>query len=198
MGEVIVVRNLTPKEQQRQYAKNARKAIDSALVLEKTGSVIERIKAHRAYQNAKVLFVYSAFGSELNLASLIEDAKAQGKTLAYPVCDGRGNMIAAVPDDDGHWQIDQYGIKEPILAHSTIVPPSCIDLVLSPGVAFDKSGKRIGYGAGYYDRFLPLCSKAVILGIAFEEQMFETVDVDPHDQPMHAVITDSAIYTCAQ
>lgn len=188
---------LSLKEQQRKTAMEARAAIDGALALEKTAKVIERIKAHRAYQNAKVVFVYSAFGPELSLAELILDAQAQGKMVAYPVCDGRGGMCAAAPVDDRYFQVAFYGIKEPILAHSLIIPPSQFDLVLAPGVAFDRAGKRIGYGAGYYDRFLPLCTKAFVLGVAFEEQMFDFISADPHDRPMHAVVTDLSVYNCA-
>ncbi len=76
-----------------------------------------------------------------------------------------------------------------------IVDPQNIELVLVPGLAFDASGNRLGRGAGYYDRFLArLRPSTVLIGLAFECQVFESVPVEPHDRPVDFVVTERTIH----
>ena len=91
-----------------------------------------------------------------------------------------------------------YGILEPPrkaqLLESNIISPEEIDLLFVPGIAFDLSGRRLGRGAGFYDRYLPqLRRDAFIVGIAYEEQLVDEAPVDAYDHPVHALVTPQRV-----
>ena len=88
----------------------------------------------------------------------------RAKTLAYPVCGEGFSLTAAVPRPDG-WEVGLYGIRTPILSRSEVLRPDQLDLVLVPCTAFDTACRRVGMGKGYYDRYLPRCTRAVKLGV---------------------------------
>ena len=102
-------------------------------------------------------------------------------------------LYAAVPGPDG-WEVGQYGIRTPILSRSEILLPEALDLVLVPCTAFDADCFRVGMGKGYYDRFLPRCTHAGKIGIAFEAQRVARAAVDGHDQRLDAYVTERGIY----
>ena len=87
-----------------------------------------------------------------------------------------------------------YGIRTPILSRAEILPPEALDLILVPCTAFDAACGRVGMGKGYYDRYLPRCTRAVKLGIAFEAQRVPHAALDEHDQRLDAFITEGGIY----
>ena len=120
-------------------------------------------------------------------------ARGLGKTLAYPVCGENFSLTAAVPGEDG-WEAGAYGIRAPILSRAEILPPEALDLILVPCTAFDAACGRVGMGKGYYDRYLPRCTRAVKLGIAFEAQRVPHAALDEHDQRLDAFITEGGIY----
>lgn len=183
------------KEIQRMYGRGARRALGKGLAAKKSASVASRMLAHPMYQRAKNILAYYAYANELCVEPICETAILQGKNVFYPVTDGYGGMVAAREIyGDGHEEKDRYGIIEPSLPYSKICVPERLDLILVPGVAFDVQGHRLGWGGGYYDRFLPLCKKAIFVGIAFEEQMLEEVPIDPWDMLMDIVVTDQRIY----
>lgn len=181
------------KNTQRAYGRSARRSIGRGLAAKKSCAAVSRVLAHPAYQKAKVVLAYFASAWELDVSIFVETAQAQGKTVLYPVFDGRGGMLAVLPDE-GSLETDRYGVYEPQLAHSRVFAPEEIDFVLVPGITFDRWGYRIGWGGGYYDRFMSLCRNAFKMAIAFEEQMLEQVSNDPWDMRMDAVATDCMIY----
>jgi len=88
-----------------------------------------------------------------------------------------------------------FGILEP--TKGSTVDPCLIDIVLLPGVAFDQECYRLGYGGGFYDRFLPrLSPNAIKIGIAFGMQMVDRVPRDPHDIPLDGVCTEHGLKLC--
>ena len=82
----------------------------------------------------------------------------------------------------------------PILSRAEILPPEALDLILVPCTAFDAACGRVGMGKGYYDRYLPRCTRAVKLGIAFEAQRVPHAALDEHDQRLDAFITEGGVY----
>ena len=145
-------------------------------------------------KNAQTILLYAAFGSEADLSAFAEKAQAQGKTLAYPVCGEAYSLTAAVPGPDG-WETGLYGIRTPVLERSVLLEPEQLDLVLVPCTAFDADCFRVGMGKGYYDRYLPRCTRAVKLGIAFEAQRVPHAALDEHDQRLDAFVTERGLYT---
>ena len=122
------------------------------------------------------------------------DAARRGKVLAYPVCGENCSLTAAVPGPDG-WETGLYGIRTPVLERSVLLEPEQLDLVLVPCTAFDADCFRVGMGKGYYDRYLPRCTKAAKIGIALEVQRVAHAAVDEHDQRLDAFVTERGLYT---
>ena len=111
--------------------------------------------------------------------------------LVYPRCLGSGVMEAWQPE--GPWSRGPYGIEEPDTAASRLVEPEEIDAVLVPCVGFDGALRRLGHGAGYYDRYLPRCTKALCIGVAFEAQRLERVVTGEHDRSLDRIVTEREI-----
>ena len=92
------------------------------------------------------------------------------------------------------WEVGAYGIRTPVLKRAALVRPEALDLVLVPCTAFDAGCYRVGMGKGYYDRYLPYCTRAVKIGIALEVQRVPRAAVDAHDQRLDAFVTERGIY----
>lgn len=153
---------------------------------------VERIAASNEFQNARTVMIYRAVRGELDLSSLVH--LAPDKRYVYPLCLNTGEMVALLPGEDA-WQKGAYGIEEPVRALSEVVQPEEIDMVICPCTAFDGAGRRMGMGAGYYDRYLPKCRRAVIVAVAFDEQRAASVPVHDWDIPMQMVFTPRATQT---
>ena len=103
-------------------------------------------------------------------------------------------MSAYEPDSPDDFAEKRYGILEPITGRSKPVSPGDIDAIILPCVAFDAKLRRLGHGAGYYDRFLPLCEKAVKIAAAFALQQLDEIICDSHDISMDLVVTEEKIF----
>ena len=182
------------KQAQRAAGRAARKALDAPQRAAANAALCRRVLELDAYRTAHTLLLYAAFGGEADLAAVAAEAARQGKTVAYPVCDEGFTLTAAVPSADG-WAMGQYGIRTPVLERSALLQPEQLDLVLVPCTAFDAGCYRVGMGKGYYDRYLPYCTRAVKIGIALEVQRVPRAAVDAHDQRLDAFVTERGIYT---
>ena len=181
------------KQVQRKAGIAARRALAPETRAAANAALCTRLAALPCFRQARTILLYAAFGGEADLATLAETARGLGKTLAYPVCGENFSLTAAVPGEDG-WEAGAYGIRTPILSRAEILPPEALDLILVPCTAFDAACGRVGMGKGYYDRYLPRCTRAVKLGIAFEAQRVPHAALDKHDQRLDAFITEGGIY----
>lgn len=133
---------------------------------------------------------YAAIPPEAELKPVLEEILRQGKRLLLPRCDSDGTMTAREIRDLTELQPGAYGILEPD-PDAPVVPADEIDLILVPGLAFDRHGRRMGRGKGYYDRFLTGYAGKT-MGIC--TLLVPEVPVEPLDRTMDAVVTDSGIY----
>ena len=140
------------------------------------------------FKNARRVMVYISYRGEVDTRTLIEEMLSSGKSLCAPVCIDKETMIAREFSSVLELKSGAYGIPEP-----TGGEVNDIDLIIVPGVAFCTEGFRIGYGAGYYDRFLKK-SNAVTCGLFFEEQKAD-FQPDSHDRKLDYIITDEKIYS---
>lgn len=148
------------KAAQRKAGIAARRALSDTERTHSNAALCARIMALDCFKKAENILLYAAFGGEADLSTLAVEAARQGKMLAYPVCGEGFSLTAAVPGPDG-WEVGTYGIRTPILSRSAVLPPDKLDLVLVPCTAFDAVCHRVGMGKGYYDRYLPRCTRAV-------------------------------------
>jgi 5-formyltetrahydrofolate cyclo-ligase len=145
---------------------------------------------------AEILFIYVNFRSEVETLPLIRHCLARGKQVAVPLTDVQNSRLLpyAVRDPDQDLQPGYCGIPEPVKGHLAAVEPRAIETVILPGSVFDEQGGRLGYGGGYYDRFLTNdAPQARRVGIAFEKQIVEQLPLLPHDKRLHIVVTEKRI-----
>ena len=181
------------KQLQRKAGRAARKALLPEARAAANAALCANLWQLDAVRSARSILLYAAFGAEADLTAFAAEAQAQGKKLAYPVCGEGYSLTAAVPGPDG-WEVGAYGIRTPIPERAQLLPPEALDLVLVPCTAFDAACRRVGMGKGYYDRYLPRCQNAVLLGAAFEAQRVEQAAVDVHDQRLDGFVTEEGIY----
>ncbi len=100
-------------------------------------------------------------------------------------------------DIENDLQVARFGLLEPKPETLRPVDPQELDLVIVPGVAFDREGFRIGFGAGYYDRFLPKLRKdSVLISLVYDFQLMPKVPREPHDIAVHWIITEKELIEC--
>lgn len=148
-------------------------------------------------------FVYCSYKTEVPTKALIDRLLAMDKIVAVPLTDPKNFTMEAVvlsnPDKD---LISGYkGIPEPdsSLIPEKIISPACIEVAFVPGSVFDVQGNRLGYGGGFYDRFLThKAPQALRIGLAFSLQVMERIPHQAHDVPMDMVVTEKEIFTRAR
>ena len=162
----------------------------------KSAVIQEKLLPYWDKDEVKTIMVYLPFRKEVNLTPLIEAAWSKGKKIAIPVCKEEFTIVPSlIYDFEEDLEPGLWNILEPKKDKMRPVAPEDLDLVIVPGVAFDKGCNRLGYGAGYYDRFLPRLRQGVpFIAVCFELQMQENVCPDCHDVPMYMVITEENVY----
>lgn len=157
-------------------------------------AVARHVLASEAYAKAGTVMAYASFGSEVRTGPLLHAVLSDGKKLLLPRCYARGRMNALLVYSLETLVPGRYGILEPAEG-SPVIPPEEIDLVLVPGLLFDRKGYRLGYGGGYYDRFLPgVCGLSV--GLSYACQVTWDLRPQPHDVPVHAIATEAGLSSC--
>lgn len=150
------------------------------------------ILACDAYRKAKCIMGFLAFGKELSVDIVLEQALADGKIVAVPLITSDKEFVPVRLLDMQHFALDCYGIRtapQPV----QLVEPEAIELILVPGVAFGRDGSRLGMGAGYYDRFLLKAGQAVRMGVAYDALMQDALPVDAYDVNMQLLASESGI-----
>jgi 5-formyltetrahydrofolate cyclo-ligase len=137
---------------------------------------------------ARTVMVFYSFGSEIPTAGIVERLAADGKRVLLPFIDD-GEMAAAEIRSGEELLATTYGPKEP--SRREAVDPAEIDVVIAPGLAFDRRGNRLGYGGGHYDRYLSRVGpRTRRIGIGFHLQLVDEVPRESRDRPIDLLITD--------
>ncbi|MEW8973496.1 MAG: 5-formyltetrahydrofolate cyclo-ligase [Tissierellaceae bacterium] len=149
------------------------------------------------YKNANTIMTFISFSDEVNTHDFIRKAISDGKRVTVPITFPKTREIKASHIlDFGELELGYYNILTPKKEFIRFIPPEEIDLIIVPGVAFDKNGYRVGYGGGYYDRFLSNLPNVVTIGIAFELQMIDEVPKDKFDIPVNFIFTEKKVINC--
>jgi len=155
-----------------------------------------RLMALPEWNQAKGVFLYVSFRSEAETQYIIEAALEQGKVVAVPYTDyERGVIVPSVLKDLKYDLAPRrFGLLEPKDTSLSPLSPQDIDLTVVPGCVFDNRGGRIGYGMGFYDRFLPdLPGSSLKVALAYEIQIVPLVPLDAHDCLMDMIITEKRV-----
>jgi 5-formyltetrahydrofolate cyclo-ligase len=138
--------------------------------------------------------LFSSFGSEVETGTMIELLVASGSRIALPRVEAGG--VAAVAHHPGEpLRRASFGALEPV--QGRVLPAGDLDVVVVPGLAFDRNGYRVGYGGGFYDRFLRLVrGDAFRVGVAFSLQVVDEVPHGSGDVALHAIVPDDEEIRC--
>ena len=147
-----------------------------------------KLLRNKVFRKAKIVMFYIAFGGEVNTEEMIKEAKKIGKLICVPICrKDKETMQPAMLVDHAKLKKGPYGIWEPVA--ETLVKLKDLDLIVVPGLAFDKKGNRLGRGKGYYDRFLSnLSDKTPTIGLAFDFQILPRVPTTACDISVKKII----------
>ncbi len=183
------------KDELRKQYRLARKGLDQVARIEKTASVHACLKSTEQYKAATAVMIYHSAGSELSTIDLINEMLADGKRVVLPYCTSPTYElgIAEIKDLKNDCAPGEFNIPEPAPALRKKFLRSDLDLIICPGVAFDRYGSRLGNGKGCYDRFVAdLRGKIPLFALAFDCQIVpDSLPFDYHDVPMDQVVTES-------
>jgi len=187
------------KSKLRKKYKELRSNLDITEVKTKSLIVLKTITSYPFWQNAKSIMCYLSMNNEVLTKPIIEKAWKENKEIIIPVCQKKTFTIQpSLLTSFADLEPRTMGILEPKKGKLKKIEPGSIDLCLIPGVAFDLSGHRIGFGAGYYDRFLPLLNPAAPkVALAFEIQISQDIlPCDSYDVLMNYICTEKGLYKC--
>jgi 5-formyltetrahydrofolate cyclo-ligase len=179
------------KEEIRREMRARRRALDEGEQARCAQAMLAHVTGFEPYAHAACVMAYMACRGELDLMPVIAHILSSGKTLALPRCEAPGVMTARKVERMDQLCCGMYGLPEPD-ERCEIIAPQQIDLVLTPGTAFDMSGGRIGQGGGYYDRFLRE-THALRVGVCHSFALLERVPAQAHDINMDAVMTPDGV-----
>lgn len=168
-----------------------RRLLTNSYIEEMSSRIYMNIIKWDLYIPAKTIMLYSDIRKEVKTEKLIQYSIENNKTVVMPKCltDSR-DIIPCIINNIADLEKGEYGILEP--KTDFIADKSDIDIVFVPGVAFDKKGYRLGYGAGYYDRFLTRYN-GVKVGLCYEIQLTECSFKENHDVQMDYLVTEKGI-----
>lgn len=154
--------------------------------------ITERLFSLDAWKRANVVFCYVGTGREIDTAVIIARAMAEGKRVGVPLCTGPGMMEVRQIEDGKPLIPGSYGIPEPG-KECPLIRPGEIELAVIPGLAFTREGSRLGYGGGYYDRYLPEV-KGLKVALCREKCLYSHLPTELHDTSMDGVLTEKSTF----
>ncbi len=188
----------------RSYIKGLRNELPVTLRNEYNRQIQEHLYALKDFKESDMLFTYLSFGSEVDTTAIINKAFEMNKQVYIPKVEDNDMNFYLIPSLDGLIK-SKFGVLEPDSSiHQRYVSSlsgnnlSAKKLMLIPGLAFDKSGNRVGYGAGYYDRFLGRHSQTewIKIALAYEFQIMEQLTTNKFDIPTESVVSSEGVIKC--
>ncbi|OGW74836.1 MAG: 5-formyltetrahydrofolate cyclo-ligase [Nitrospirae bacterium RIFOXYB2_FULL_43_5] len=175
-----------------------RDSIPENIRKEKDAAIRQSIIRLPEFTDAKTILFYASFRSEVDTIEMIKISLGQGKRAVLPKVDKKNKMLKLYEIKDINEFAKGYiGILEPSVSEERLTGLDDIGLVIIPGTAFDISGNRLGYGAGFYDRLLAgIKNKIPVIAPAYEEQVVENIPSEPHDVKVTKIVTDKRVIEC--
>ena len=174
------------KQEIRKQTLEKRNSLTKDQIIEKSKKIKEKLFSSHSYKTAKTIMFYVSFGSEVSTEEMIKEALEE-KKVCVPITEDHTIIPSLIEKYEDLDKKGKYNILEPSIMKK--INKDNIDLVIVPGVAFDKELHRIGYGKGYYDKFMKDI-KAKKIGLAFSEQIVELTPKDEWDVKLDKVISE--------
>ncbi len=173
------------KKELRRAIMQRKRAMTQEEIQEKSAELASRFLASDAYRNARTLYGYMPYNQEVRTIPILEQALRDGKKVAVPKVYG-DEMRFIYVTDLSVMEKSSFGIPEPVADGPVGDDPHA--LVLMPGLAFDSQGHRIGYGGGFYDKFLQQEPEHPTVALCYDFQMLPRLNTEEHDIPVDSVI----------
>jgi len=181
----------------RRQCRQIREGMSADKVSAGSQAVCDHLSRWPIFERANTVLGFIAFRNEVDLGLLVErwpqkcwlmPRVVEGTELAS----GQKPHLALHSYIPGRLTRHRFGMLEPPASLPTF-DPSEVEVILVPGVAFDRTGGRLGYGGGFYDRLLPLASQAVCIGVTFEELVLDAVPMEPWDCRVRWLVTPAGV-----
>ncbi len=186
------------KHKQRKKLLNKRAQLDDKELVNKSEKIKARLFKVKEFKQAEKVMFYLAFKNEVFTKKMIELALKLKKKIIVPSSDKENKqlILSEIKDYQRELKVGTYGILEPKAQYYRPIDKNDLDLIIVPGVGFDKAGNRIGYGAGYYDRFLSqITAQITKIALAYEIQIVEKIKVNQYDIPVDKIVTEKRVIT---
>lgn len=173
------------KKALRAAIRQQKRAMTEEEIVTKSQKLCELLMQHELYKNAKTFYGYLPYNQEVRTTPMLEQALREGKRVAVPKCYG-DEMKFIYLDDLTKVEKGYANIPEPIEDGPIADDPTA--LVLMPGMAFDPEGHRVGYGGGFYDKFLALEPDHPTVALCYDFQMLPHLETEEYDIPVDLVL----------
>ncbi len=177
-----------------------RRKMSQEEVHRKSGEISRNLFETAEYRGSRLIVFYVSFDNEVETRQLIEEALRKGKCVAIPFMrsPSEGLLLSEVRDFGEELTEGSFGILEPRAKFIRLIPPERVELLMVPGVAFDRRGYRLGFGKGCYDRLLKaMPPQAASIGLAYSFQVVDRVPTEEGDEPVGWLITEKGVVDCA-
>lgn len=175
------------KQALRAQIREKKRAMTEEEIVSRSMALTEKFLSTDAYRQAKTIYGYLSYNQEMRTGPLLAQALKDGKAVAVPKVCGEEMRFILMTDLDAVAK-GYAGIPEPIADGPIAQDPTA--LVLMPGLAFDRQGRRLGYGGGFYDKFLAAEPNHPKIALCYDFQLLPALETDSHDIPVDLVIWD--------
>lgn len=181
------------KNSLRKYEKSRRKKLLDIEKRQLDEKICEKLLKSEAFEQAEIIFAFSPLEIEIDITSVLE-ASLREKKLALPKCYSKNKKMAFyLIKSLSELKISEYNILEPLEDKDNEIMPNENTLIIVPGLVFSKNGERVGFGAGYYDRYLA-DNKAKTISICYEKSLVDRIETNIYDIRIDKIITENNIY----
>ncbi|MGM9571425.1 MAG: 5-formyltetrahydrofolate cyclo-ligase [bacterium] len=166
---------------------------EKEIIEEKSAAIHQKLFQLEEFKKANTILIYAAMRGEVLTKGIFTEAYKRGKKVLVPISqlEDRSLLLSEIHDYDNELVVATFNVPEPKKECLRPTAHSEVDLVIVPGVAFDTQGNRLGYGGGFYDRFLAgLKPDVPAIAICYELQLRDDLVAEEHDLPMDWVITE--------
>lgn len=177
------------KKERRKELKKKRAAIGQEVRQSAAGRCLEHLLKMKEFSENQWIYLYMSYGYELDTIEIILSLLKIKKRIAVPRVCGQKMKFHEITDLN-QCEIGSYQIMEPFADRPVVTQKG---MMLLPGLGFDKKGNRMGYGGGYYDRYLSTHPEIIKIGLAFDEQIIDQVPTDQYDISMDYILTPSGV-----
>lgn len=184
---------MNEKEELRKACLERRNALSDHEIAEKSAAVLRGLTSMAEIRRAETVLTYLSLGTEIDTHAFVDMLLHEGRTPIVPIVAEGRSLDWSTLKSRNDLERGPFGVPVPIPSKRRLVTPPPGAPVIVPGIAFTLSGHRLGYGAGYFDRFLA-GHDGLKVGLACEAQIIPHFPLEPHDIPVDRIVTESRIH----